>query len=103
MNFVILSTVFLENAFVGPKHVFSERRMFHALLLKPATATFPVFLRRLVGASEELVVDRAEISAFFRQWHKSLLEKHITRRIGVFGCSIKISRKFYKIMSEDKI
>ena len=44
MNFVILSTVSLEDFLRGERFV---------------------FLRRLVGASEQLVGDKAEIPAFF--------------------------------------
>ena len=43
MKFGILSAVFLEDAFVGPKQVFSEQRMFGALLQKPATERFLSF------------------------------------------------------------
>ena len=61
---------------------------------KTSDRTFFVFIRRLVGASEQLVGDKAGISALFWQRYESLLEKHNTRRIDFFGCSVEIARNF---------
>ena len=72
LNFGILSTVFLRWSKAGLQRTHDVRRP----ATKTSDRTFPVFLRRLIGASEQFVGDKAEISAFFWQRYESKRAKN---------------------------